>query len=69
MPQAQDREKTLRVAKEILAFTGETVMMHITCLALSRKAATELLQSTRDAGIRNLLVLRGGEHEHELFMS
>merc|ERR1712166_1047535 len=34
-------------------------MMHITCLNLSRKAAKDLLDRTRDAGIRNLFVLRG----------
>ena len=49
----------MRVAKEILGFTGVDVMMHITCLNLSRKAATELLERTREIGIRNLLVLRG----------
>ena len=62
--QAADREKTLRVSRDILNFTSEAVMMHITCLNLSRKAAKELLDRTRDAGIKNLLVLRGGVLPH-----
>eukprot|EP00656_Telonema_subtile_P011773 TRINITY_DN15868_c0_g1_i1.p1 TRINITY_DN15868_c0_g1~~TRINITY_DN15868_c0_g1_i1.p1 ORF type:complete len:687 (+),score=108.24 TRINITY_DN15868_c0_g1_i1:79-2139(+) len=56
---AADREKTLRVSSDILNFTKQTVMMHITCLNLSRKAAKELLERARGAGIRNLLVLKG----------
>jgi len=52
------REGTLNAALEMHA-DGLHAVPHISCVATSRAAVAELLQTYRDAGIRHLVALRG----------
>lgn len=49
---------TLPIAKRILAH-GVTPLAHLTCLTSTREKIQEELAALRDAGVRNILALRG----------
>lgn len=50
---------TLEIAKTVQQFSAAEVMMHLTCTNLSVTQILEILELTKQAGIRNILALRG----------
>ena len=53
------RTRTLDLAKRIQSEIGLTVMSHITCAGSTRADLTAIFADLRDAGIENVLALRG----------
>ncbi len=52
-------ETTLTLSKNAQLFFGLDVMMHLTCANMSEEGLRAALDHARDAGIRNILALRG----------
>ena len=53
------RVKTYEVVVDILRRTGLTVMAHLTCAGHTRTELRSILRDYRDAGVENILALRG----------
>lgn len=53
------RDKTLQWTLDIRNNYGLEVMMHLTCIASSRKEIGEIARTLRDSGVANVLALRG----------
>ena len=53
------RERTHKIVLDIARETSLTAMAHLTCAAHSRAELEQLVGRYRDAGIRNILALRG----------
>ncbi|MPZ86907.1 MAG: methylenetetrahydrofolate reductase [NAD(P)H] [Nitriliruptorales bacterium] len=53
------RDRTLRVVERIANETDLTVVAHLTCVAVSREDVRATIRRFRDAGVRNVLALRG----------
>ncbi|MBV9648381.1 MAG: methylenetetrahydrofolate reductase, partial [Candidatus Eremiobacteraeota bacterium] len=53
------RARTVSVAKRIKSELGVEVMAHITCVGSTRADLRQLLREIEDAGIENVLALRG----------
>jgi methylenetetrahydrofolate reductase (NADPH) len=53
------RDRTLRITSRILAETGMDAVAHLTCVGATRAELREVLDSYAEAGISNLLALRG----------
>ncbi len=53
------RDRTLRVVKRILAETGHTVVVHLTCVAVTVDELKATIADLAAAGVRNVLALRG----------
>jgi methylenetetrahydrofolate reductase (NADPH) len=53
------RERTRDIVVHIQQDTGITAMAHLTCIAHTRRALTDLLDEYRQAGITNILALAG----------
>jgi methylenetetrahydrofolate reductase (NADPH) len=53
------RERTHKIVVDIAHGTSLTAMAHLTCAAHSRAELEEIVGRYRDAGIRNILALRG----------
>ena len=51
--------KTVGIARKIKDNFGVEPMVHLTCLHYSRQEISELLKQFEDAGIENILALRG----------
>lgn len=49
---------TLQVAQDVLS-TGVTALAHLTCVGQTRESLPQSLQAFRDAGVENILALRG----------
>ena len=49
------------IAKAMLNYSGLETMLHITCCGLTKQQITQHLNKAKEAGIRNILALRGGE--------
>ena len=52
-------DTTLTLSKNAQQFFGLDVMMHLTCANMSEESLRTALDHARDAGIRNILALRG----------
>jgi methylenetetrahydrofolate reductase (NADPH) len=52
-------ESTLELCKYITNYLGMEVLMHITCTGMTREYIISALDRAKDAGIRNILALRG----------
>ncbi|CAK9102743.1 Methylenetetrahydrofolate reductase [Durusdinium trenchii] len=52
-------EDTLELCQDILRFCGVDVMMHLTCVGMTKEDVVSLLTRAKQAGIRNVLALRG----------
>ena len=52
-------DKTLEIAENLNKFFGLDVLMHLTCAGMPVAELDEVLDRARDAGIRNILALRG----------
>ena len=52
-------ERTVDVARMAKDDFGLTMMAHLTCMGASRRDVAQVLDSLRDAGIENVLALRG----------
>ena len=53
------RDRTLSVVKRIATDTSLTVVAHLTCVGATREELTVIAEDFSNAGIRNLLALRG----------
>ncbi|MCS1410129.1 MAG: 5,10-methylenetetrahydrofolate reductase [Verrucomicrobia subdivision 3 bacterium] len=53
------RDKTLLIVKEIQEKHGLTAMSHLTCVTATEADLRHYLDEARDAGIKNILALRG----------
>jgi methylenetetrahydrofolate reductase (NADPH) len=53
------RERTHRLVEDLLTNTSMTPMAHLTAVSHTRAQLTEILERHRDAGVRNILALRG----------
>ena len=53
------RDRTLRIVKRIAAETDITVVAHLTCVGSTIDHLREVISDFADAGIRNVLALRG----------
>ncbi len=53
------RERTLEIARRIRSRYGRDVAHHLTCVGATRDEITRTLAEIRDAGIENLVALRG----------
>ncbi len=53
------RDKTLRIVQEIQDNHQLTAMSHLTCVNATKAALGRYLEQARDAGIKNILALRG----------
>jgi len=53
------RDRTLQVVTRIRNETGVEPMAHYTCAGATREALHEMLRGLRDAGLENVLALRG----------
>ena len=53
------REKTIEIVSHIRQGAGIEAMAHLTCVGSSREDLASILQRLRDAGISNVLALRG----------
>lgn len=53
------RDRTLRITARILAETGMDAVAHLTCVGASESELLDVLRSYQQAGISNLLALRG----------
>ncbi len=51
--------RTLEIASNTQKYCGVDVMMHLTCTNLSRSKLREILVDAKEAGIQNILALRG----------
>lgn len=53
------RTKTLAVARHAQKYLGVHVLLHLTCQQMNREEILQILQESKDSGIRNILALRG----------
>lgn len=53
------RDNTIRIAKGIQEEYGVTTIAHLTCVGATKEYVTTMLTEMRDAGIENVLALRG----------
>ena len=53
------RDRTIRITSEITARTNIPTVAHLTCVGSTRVELIEILDRYRDAGIKNILALRG----------
>lgn len=53
------RDRTIRITSEITARTKIPTVAHLTCVGSTRVELIEILDRYRDAGIKNILALRG----------
>ena len=53
------RERTVRITSEITARTGLRTVAHLTCIGSSKNELSEILDQYWQAGIRDILALRG----------
>jgi methylenetetrahydrofolate reductase (NADPH) len=53
------RDRTIRITSEIINHTKIPTVAHLTCVGSTRDELIEILGKYRDAGIQNILALRG----------
>jgi methylenetetrahydrofolate reductase (NADPH) len=53
------RDRTIRITSEITAHTNVPTIAHLTCVGSTREELIEILAKYREAGITNILALRG----------
>jgi methylenetetrahydrofolate reductase (NADPH) len=53
------RDRTIRITSEITAHTKIPTVAHLTCVGSTREELVEILGKYREAGIHNILALRG----------
>ena len=50
---------TLDIAKNIKELYGVSTLAHLTCVSSTRETVREMITSIKDAGIKNIMALRG----------
>jgi methylenetetrahydrofolate reductase (NADPH) len=53
------RDRTLAIVRRIVAETSLTVVAHLTCVAATREDLCRVIADLAEAGVRNVLALRG----------
>jgi 5,10-methylenetetrahydrofolate reductase len=53
-------QKTLEICATAQKYCGLETMMHLTCTNMPRAEIDDALRQAKDAGIQNILALRGG---------
>ncbi|MFN2557609.1 MAG: methylenetetrahydrofolate reductase [NAD(P)H] [Nitriliruptorales bacterium] len=53
------RDRTHRIVVDVLRHTSMTPMAHLTCVGHQRQDLVDILQRYKDAGVENILALRG----------
>lgn len=53
------QELTLEIAANAQKFLGVTVLMHLSCTGMSVEQLRQALEKAKEAGIKNILALRG----------
>ena len=57
-------DRTLEMSAYVQKYFGINVLMHLTCTGMTRAQMRDALKKTQDAGIKNILALRGdGFHD------
>lgn len=60
-PSGDSETSSLTIATAALNYCGLDTVLHMTCAEQSTESIRKSLERTKDAGIRNILALRGGK--------
>lgn len=59
-PGGDQETSSMAIASAALNYCGLETMLHMTCVNQSRELVTRHLEKAKNAGVKNILALRGG---------